>query len=120
MKRLDENVSVETKVFKDKSFNSLYLDIEGSKITAKEGFIWDGCTCAKDQPRNRVACCIHDALLYAFRNFSNFPITRWQVDKVFFELLKESRFKLGGWIPFSPHIYYIGVSLNTLRKSVFK
>lgn len=116
MKRLDENLVVETKVFKEIWYTGKFLDIQGSVIIVKSGFEWDGCTCSKDQPRNRVACCVHDALL----NEVNAPVTRHQKDKVFYELLKESGFKLGSWIPLSPQIYYIGVSLNTFRKMFFK
>lgn len=116
MKRLDENVTVNTKVFKEIWYTGTFLDIQGSLIVVKKGFTWDGCTCAKDQPRNQVACCVHDALL----NEKNAPITRKQKDAVFYELLKEHGFKLFGWVPFSPEIYYAGVSLNTFRKWLFK
>jgi hypothetical protein len=84
MKRLDEKLVVNTKVFKDVWFTSQYVDIESSLIIVKKGFQWDGCTCSKDQPRNQIACCVHDALL----SMNNIPITRHQKDKVFYELLK--------------------------------
>lgn len=116
MKILRHNLVVETSVFKDIWFVGNFVEIQGSIIIVKTGFEWDGCTCAKDQPRNQTACCVHDALLYEITA----PITRHQKDKVFYELLKVNKFKLWGWVPFSPEIYYIGVSLNTFRKMVFK
>lgn len=110
MKRLDENLTVETKVFKEIWYTGKWLDIQGNLIIVKAGFEFDGCTCSKDQPRNRIACCVHDALLFDL----NVPVTRKQKDKVFYELLKENKFRLGGWVPFSPQIYYIGVRLQAL------
>lgn len=119
MKKLDEDVTVKVKCFKvdkDKNYIGTFINIEENLITVKKGFTWDGCTCAKDQPSNQVACCVHDALL----NEKNAPMSRHKKDQIFYELLKEHKFKLFGWVPFSPQIYYTGVSLNTFRKWLFK
>lgn len=113
---LDRDIIFETKVFKDVWYVGTWLEIQGSLIIVKKGFVSDGCTLAKDQPRNHDASRIHDALLWE----KNSPITRRQKDKVFYEVLKKNKFKLGGWVPFSPEIYFLGVWLNTTYLKVFK
>lgn len=116
MNSLQEDLVVNTEVFKEVWYTGNFVEIQGSLIIVNKGFEWDGCTCAKDQPSNRIACCVHDALLWD----NNIPITRWEKDKVFYKLLKENKFKLGGWVPFSPEIYYIGVTLATVKVLIFK
>lgn len=107
------DVWIKTNIF-NKSFSSDWLEIEDDGlITVKgsrgKGYAWDGCspkfewldllfgtpdgkpdysTC---QPMTYYASMIHDAM-YQYKK--GIPISRGDADKIFFEILKKSHFKL--------------------------
>lgn len=99
------------------------LEIKDGFITIYSEFEWNGCTFAMDGERDKdglpsswKASCIHDALY----RYDLIPMKRTIKDKIFYDLLVEVKFKIGG-IPMAG-LYYVcvlcfgGISLYLIRK----
>ena len=63
-----------------------WLQIRGSVIHIREGYAWDGATCAPDFPDVIVASLCHDVLCQ-FREVPCFPLTKSQIDNIFRDLM---------------------------------
>ena len=85
------------------------IDKSGN-ILVRKGYMWDGCSpkinlvfveigtwdgdinLNTGKPETYYASLIHD-VLYQFRDESDFPFTRKQIDNFFYELLKNFKYK---------------------------
>jgi hypothetical protein len=83
-------------------------------ITIKKGYAWNGCSPkiwfgiwwgTPDFEKTIFASLVHDILLQ-FHKTQHFPLKRDQIDHIFKEILKLSKFPLRA-------IYYFGVRLGT-------
>lgn len=108
-----EYLRIETNRFSNVYYANSLLTISDNVITIYPGFEWNGCTWARDgerlpngRPVSWVASCLHDAL---YRSTS-LPLTRKQIDLIFYDELKKVNFKFFGIIP-APYLYYLGVRL---------
>jgi hypothetical protein len=74
-----------------------FLVIDSGFINIPEGYSWNGCSMALDFKGTYYASLIHDALY-------QYKVNRAVADRVFYEKMKEDKFKLAG-------LYYIAVRL---------
>lgn len=107
---LTNDLRIETSRFKDIYFDSKYLSIIDNVIIVKKGFIWNGCTWARDGkrdgrgiPLSAIASCVHDALYF----YTIKGISRDIKDLIFYDELKRVNFKFLG-VPGSL-LYLVGV-----------
>ena len=111
---LDLDLNIETtRIVQGLNYEGVYLNIKNGIITVKKGFIWNGCTWARDgergadgKPVSWKASCVHDAL---YREL-NVPVKRETKDLIFYDELKKVNFKFLKIIPASG-MYYLGVRL---------
>ena len=86
-----------------KEDGELYITAEGSKLTIKKGYAWDGCTHAVDASWNMRASLFHDALYQAKK--CGFKTASWLViDRLFREIMKQDGANL-----FERNLYYYAV-----------
>jgi len=94
--------------------------LKNGQIVIKSGYVWDGCTFKfnifdliiigtpdgvinfdNGKPKTYYASLIHDSL-YQFMNDKKMPFSRKEMDKIFFELMVETNFKMR-------YVYYFAV-----------
>jgi hypothetical protein len=100
IRTLIDDLVVITKQFNHIYYVGNFLIIDNNRIIIKHGFVWNGCSVARDNKDTDRDSCVHDALYCA----KDVPLERKTKDKVFYELLKEDGF-------YASAFYYLGVRL---------
>lgn len=78
----------------------------GPVLKIAEGYAWNGCSPKRwvpvlgwigtpDCPRNLLASCVHD-FMCQFIDTAHWPLSREDVDAIFYEILRRSRFPWAG------------------------
>lgn len=62
----------------------LRLQFRGRLAIVKQGYAWDGASCAPDFPDVIVASCLHDALVQ-FQHVPCFSLSKAQIDRAFLD-----------------------------------
>lgn len=100
--------------FKDTSGN-IWMEMTRKSIIVHKGYAWDGCTPKRwfgiwwgtpDFPETIVASLIHDVLLQ-FSKTDHFPLSKYEIDNIFKEILRRNRFSFRS-------LYYFGVRIGSM------
>lgn len=81
----------------------LWLTLNKNGLFIEAGYSWDGCTGVPDKDEAMLACFVHDALCQ-FKNAEQMPLTKRQIDEIFYLIMKASGF-CGAWL------YWAGVRM---------
>lgn len=100
-------------IFLDKK-GRIWLRIKNNEIIISKDYAWDGCTPKKwwggwwgtpDFKKTHLASLVHDALLQ-FHQTDHFPLSRYQIDNIFKNILYIKKFILAD-------LYYTGVRIGS-------